>query len=593
MVKMLTSLKDFKPPLLGEDFSNLKNRLRERKKILSSIPRLRLLSVGVSASLSLNINSQERIPIYYNDIQNLLLYSILGHNSPYLPERWCKLDKYNKISHTIVFVIEGLTVDHYLSNESLLRHVTSKLEYKLEIITSSICGSSFLEELINVPLTISQKSYLINKFGSLEKAYQNNRNIIKCFKAIFPIQSFFKIQINKKDEELPSNDKFSRTKLLLSSWQLIEENYPIPLKGFIESYPDYILTKDIYNEVHSKSQMFGLDCEMCQTINGMLEVTRVSIVDEELNIVYDTFVKPYNKIINYLTQYSGITKNILENVTTRLCDVQASIRALLPSDAILVGQSLNSDLNALKMMHPYIIDTSVIFNLSGQRTHKTKLKVLVKSFLNEQIQINKEGHCSIEDSKASIKLVKLKLAKSLNFGDSVFTELFHSNSNEFYFKTYEKCHVNEKSTSILSSSIFNHVSKIFTKTSAIFGSNEIVNDYSRISNNSALYIQKDQNFEKRDNVKLIITQNNNDTITRCSENAIQHNLNFCHIKLKTKQLSKENLSKTLSSVNKWIRMLWKHTELYGLMCVIFSGDTNSNGACFLNIKKSINTEYKK
>ena len=48
--------------------------------------------------------------------------------------------------------------------------------------------------------------------------------------------------------------------------------------------------------------------------------------------------------------------------------VQTSLREILPEDCILVGQSLNSDLNALKMMHPYVIDTSVIFNITGDRS---------------------------------------------------------------------------------------------------------------------------------------------------------------------------------------------------------------------------------
>ena len=47
--------------------------------------------------------------------------------------------------------------------------------------------------------------------------------------------------------------------------------------------------------------------------------------------------------------------------------MQAELRRILPGDCILVGQSLNSDLNALKMMHPYVIDTSVIFNITGER----------------------------------------------------------------------------------------------------------------------------------------------------------------------------------------------------------------------------------
>jgi len=48
-------------------------------------------------------------------------------------------------------------------------------------------------------------------------------------------------------------------------------------------------------------------------------------------------------------RYSGITKNMLKDVTTTIEDVQAVIQALLPSNAILCGQSLNGDLRALKV----------------------------------------------------------------------------------------------------------------------------------------------------------------------------------------------------------------------------------------------------
>lgn len=40
---------------------------------------------------------------------------------------------------------------------------------------------------------------------------------------------------------------------------------------------------------------------------------------------------------------------MMVGVKTRLKDVQNDIRKILPPDAILVGQSLNSDLNALEV----------------------------------------------------------------------------------------------------------------------------------------------------------------------------------------------------------------------------------------------------
>ncbi len=64
------------------------------------------------------------------------------------------------------------------------------------------------------------------------------------------------------------------------------------------------------------------------------------------------------------------------------------------------------------MMHPYVIDTSVIFNLSGERWRKPKLQALAWEYLGLKIQKENTGHDSAEDSISSLKLVQLKLSKS-------------------------------------------------------------------------------------------------------------------------------------------------------------------------------------
>lgn len=368
--------------------------------------------------------------------------------------------------------------------------------------------------------------------------------------------------------------------------QLVEENYPIPLRGGLaKKYKSYVLTKDVYEEVNSRSKMFAIDCEMCITTAGIPELTRITMVDEDFQVIIDTLVKPDNEITDYLTQYSGITKKMLENITTKLKDVQNKIRHELPPDAILIGQSLGSDLHALRMMHPYVIDTSVIFNMSGIKHRKNKLKDLVREFLNIKIQEGKKGHCSKEDAEAAMKLVKLKLKNSLDFGDEVMKySLSHANS---YFQKKSET-MNLKQQCILSSPIFNHITKIDCKTSAIFGCTEVMNNYSKILQNSSLNIMEDGSFQKEDNIRLVISENNKEVIERCSQVSMEHALNFCHIKLNKEQLSGENLTKTLKTVDKWVKKLWNHAAMNGLFCVIFSGEKNSiNGACFLGIKKNI------
>ncbi|XP_034249415.1 small RNA degrading nuclease 5 [Thrips palmi] len=220
--------------------------------------------------------------------------------------------------------------------------------------------------------------------------------------------------------ELHPSDKFPRTALLLSAWQMIEEGYPLLLNNEMrEKYSTFVLTKSQYKEVNNHSPMYGLDCEMCMTSIGASEVTRVGIVNEKHETVLDTLVLPYNEITNFLTKYSGITAQMMKNVTTRLEDVQDFIREYLEPDAILVGQSLQFDLKALKIIHPYCIDTSVIFNISGDRYRKSKLSLLSERFLGEQIQLGHAGHSPVEDSLASLKLVQLKLNHHIEFGDAV------------------------------------------------------------------------------------------------------------------------------------------------------------------------------
>ena len=85
---------------------------------------------------------------------------------------------------------------------------------------------------------------------------------------------------SKSSETLPL-----KLRLLLGFGQLLEESYPIRLgPDMTQRYSRYVFTKDAYDEVHEGSPLLGLDCEMCVTAAGKMELTSICVVDSESNV---------------------------------------------------------------------------------------------------------------------------------------------------------------------------------------------------------------------------------------------------------------------------------------------------------------------
>ena len=90
----------------------------------------------------------------------------------------------------------------------------------------------------------------------------------------------------------------------------------------------------------------------------------------------------------------------------------------------------------MKIKHDNIVDTSIIYDHNRGPPSKPSLKSLAEKHLNRQIQAGEGqglGHSSIEDAKACLDLVKLKIIEG---------KLFESMWVRFlYFNAYQKTQI--------------------------------------------------------------------------------------------------------------------------------------------------------
>jgi DNA polymerase III epsilon subunit-like protein len=312
------------------------------------------------------------------EMQSFLIALILPEPRLSTPPSWCRVLRCLRASNVGIFLLDNVDLD-WIDDKA------AKFNHGFRFETSP----DWIERLTMVPLSRRAQNLTNNELGPNGRTYETNLN---------------------------ARPKIGRTALLLSPIQMITESYPMP---FDDDLIKPLRSK--YYPVTDRSPMFGIDCEMC--ITNQSELTKISIVDEECRVVYNQLVKPYEPITNYLTRYSGITKEMMEGVETRLEDVQYFMRKTLPRDSIFVGHSLNMDLAAMRVFHPYVIDTSVIYNITGVRSYKPSLKSLAYEFLGKSIQTaDKLGHDSLEDAITALELVQLKIVNGLTFGDAVAHE---------------------------------------------------------------------------------------------------------------------------------------------------------------------------
>ncbi|CAG9533250.1 unnamed protein product [Cercopithifilaria johnstoni] len=291
-----------------------------------------------------------------------------------------------------------------IPNRGILQAVVFRIECNLETVECNKKGT-YIDQLFGSKFFIRMQTEVWNSMGF----WTGMLNI--------PFSKFERLKrivdhANVLEEYIKCDVKGA---ILVTLRQMVDFCYPFPKTNF-EVLTPVIPIKEKYGAVKADSPFFAVDCEMCTTETGESELTRISIVNECYEVLLDTLVKPRNRIVDYVTKYSGITEEMLENVNVRVEDVQKALSHILPNDAILVGHTLECDFNAMRITHPYCVDISLCLNLSGKERQRSSLKTLARIFLDEEIQ-RENGHCSVDDAVIAMRLLKYKLSHGVHFGN--------------------------------------------------------------------------------------------------------------------------------------------------------------------------------
>ncbi|NXK27219.1 REXO5 exonuclease, partial [Arenaria interpres] len=321
----------------------------------------------------------EDCEISRDQLYELLKYAALGKCHNATQPSWCRIYRRSHLAGVVVIVLPEMSQLHFYKFYLQFKHLRRVFRHRFALTPSANFLASLYGEGPNLKLQDTAQGLTSTSSECISKSSDSRCDPI--------IRKY-------------GGKKRGLTSYILTLEEQKKNDYPT--KGSPRCN-GYVCTECNQQRTDS-SPLFGLDCEMCLTAKGN-EVTRVSLVDAQGRCLLNELVRPESTIVHYRTRFSGITREMLLPVKTRLSDIQTRLKKMLPRDAVLVGHSLNNDLQALEMIHPSVIDTSLLFARSEGR--RFRLKFLAKAVLGKEIQCEQKlGHDPAEDARAALELAQ-------------------------------------------------------------------------------------------------------------------------------------------------------------------------------------------
>lgn len=162
------------------------------------------------------------------------------------------------------------------------------------------------------------------------------------------------------------------------------------------------------NKSKEIGKYIAMDCEFVGVGPEGKEsaLARISIVNYFGHVVFDEFVKPREKVVEWRTWVSGIKPEHMKNAIT-FKEAQKKTADILEG-RILVGHALKHDLEALMLSHPKSLLRDTSRHLPFRKLYAKGKTPSLKKLTTEVLKISiQEGeHSSVEDARATMLLYK-------------------------------------------------------------------------------------------------------------------------------------------------------------------------------------------
>ncbi|KAI4175000.1 MAG: hypothetical protein LQ343_002027 [Gyalolechia ehrenbergii] len=171
------------------------------------------------------------------------------------------------------------------------------------------------------------------------------------------------------------------------------------------------------------------DCEMGYTTYGMELIRLTATAWPDGRELLDVLVHPIGEILDLNSRFSGVWPEEFANAVPYEKDVQPGVAStlqivdspskardllleLLTPETPLIGHALENDLNAVRILHPVIVDTCLLYAHPRGLPLRFGLKVLMRKHLGRDIQMGgDQGHDSKEDARAAGDLVRYRIGE--------------------------------------------------------------------------------------------------------------------------------------------------------------------------------------